>query len=270
MNLCTLQEVKAYQNITNTASDVILNFLIATLSAKAATYCGRSFGVATYNEVRNGSGNFRMILRAGPVVSVSSVMIGTMTVPGPVTVAGSGWRQVDLAIPGDGRQIVLNGYSYCRGLGNVAFSYSAGCPNTAVTDELWNVPATPGPYTITLALANLYVGGSTVSYTVSGLPLTLVAGNPNIGQYSITTGGVLTFNAADQGVGVTIGYNMLNIPYDLNGAMLDLVTLRFKAKEWTGFASKSLNGETVSFITDDLPKTVKSVFDSYRLPMIPT
>lgn len=272
MLLATLQQVKAYGGPdlqATTASDTVLNFLISTMSAKAQTYCGRNFAVTAYNEQRNGNGGQRMALRYGPVTSLTSIVVDTLTVPGPTTVDGSGWRQADLGSVGDGRQIVLEGYEFCKGLSNVAFSYSAGYANGVVSGELWNIPSTPGPYTITLAQASLYVGGDSIVHTSGGAPFTRVAGNPATGQYSISSAGVCTFNAADQGVGITVGYQTLGIPPDLNEAVVELVYLRYKQKDWTGYSSKSLAGETVSFLTADLPNTIKGTFDAYRTPWVP-
>lgn len=270
MNLCTLQQVKTYAgDLTSSASDNVLNFLISTLSEKIATYCSRDFAVASYNEVRNGQGSYRMVLRQGPVQSITSLMVGTYTIPGPVLVDAAGWRNVDLAQVGDGRQLILNGYDFCRGFGNVAIAYSAGYPNGTVAGELWNIPATPGPYTITLVQASLYIGGDVITHTSGGTPFTRVAGNPAAGQYSITPAGVCTFAAADQGVGITVGYQTLGIPGDLNEAVVELVYLRYKQKDWTGYKSKSLAGETVAFITADMPDTIRGTIDTYRLPWVP-
>jgi len=77
--------------------------------------------------------------------------------------------------------------------------------------EAATIPATPGPYTITVAQNATFQNDLGVFYASSGVQLIRVASAPAVGQYSvddITPGqGVYTFAAADQAVGVLIYYN---------------------------------------------------------------
>ena len=90
------------------------------------------------------------------------------------------------------------------------------------------VPASPGPYTITVANAATFSVDVGVAYA-SGAPLVAVASAPAHGQYSVAAG-VYTFNAADAGASVTITYGQTKIPDDVVDAALRLVTMRFKQK----------------------------------------
>ena len=78
----------------------------------------------------------------------------------------------------------------------------------AVFDSAGTIPATPGPYTLTVAPPG---GGSFVSdlgvmNAATGEQLSRVAAAPAAGQYAVSGAGVYTFAAADQGKAVRISY----------------------------------------------------------------
>jgi hypothetical protein len=59
----------------------------------------------------------------------------------------------------------------------------------------------------------------------------------------------------------TAGYAA--VPADLGEAVNEWIALRYKERDRIGHASKSLAGETVSFITKAMPDSVKSILDQY-------
>lgn len=71
--------------------------------------------------------------------------------------------------------------------------------------EAGAIPATPGPYTYSVANAASFVATQEVLYAATSEPLTQVPSAPAAGQYSVAAG-VFTFAAADQGKGVLISY----------------------------------------------------------------
>jgi hypothetical protein len=76
-----------------------------------------------------------------------------------------------------------------------------------VQGEAVSIPATPGPYTVTVAGSATFNQDLGVRFALSGLPLAKVAAGPTTGQYSVNeTTGVYTFAAADQALGVLITY----------------------------------------------------------------
>lgn len=77
------------------------------------------------------------------------------------------------------------------------------------TDENHNVPAMPGPYTITLP----HTPTVEPVLTIGGTPLVKVVGAPGAMQYSVA-GLVYTFNAAQQGATVVFHYQYLVDPAD--------------------------------------------------------
>jgi Conserved hypothetical protein 2217 (DUF2460) len=83
-------------------------------------------------------------------------------------------------------------------------------------EENGTIPATPGPYTITVAQAAAFV--EDLGVTKGGVPMTPVASAPAAGQYSVAAG-VYTFNAADEDDAVVISYRYLIDPADYTVTM---------------------------------------------------
>jgi hypothetical protein len=78
---------------------------------------------------------------------------------------------------------------------------------TMAAGEAASIPATPGPYTVTVTHAATFKEDLGVFYASNGKQLTRVASAPATGQYSVVeTTGVYTFAAADQGLAVTFYY----------------------------------------------------------------
>lgn len=74
-------------------------------------------------------------------------------------------------------------------------------------NEAGAIPATPGPYTITVANAANFYADLGVNFVATGQPLRYVASAPATGEYSVNPAtGVYTFAAADEGLGVIINY----------------------------------------------------------------
>lgn len=95
-------------------------------------------------------------------------------------------------------------------LGNLFFGNgsAAGIKNV-VNNFAAGIPATPGPYTITIAppSSGTFVKNLGVMNASTGLPLTRVASAPETGQYSVDEAtGIYTFAAADQAGSVLISY----------------------------------------------------------------
>lgn len=63
-------------------------------------------------------------------------------------------------------------------------------------------------------------------------------------------------------VAFTAGY--ATIPADVSQACLELVAMRYRERERIGHASKSIGGETVSFVTLEMSDSVKQKLNNYR------
>jgi hypothetical protein len=72
--------------------------------------------------------------------------------------------------------------------------------------EAQSVPATPGPYTVTVTNSATFENDLGVFYSSTGIQLVRVASGPTVGQYSVSAG-VYTFAAADQAIAMLIYYD---------------------------------------------------------------
>lgn len=62
----------------------------------------------------------------------------------------------------------------------------------------------------------------------------------------------------------TAGYAPGSIPADIEQAVIDLVSLRYKERDRIGFQSKSLAGETVTFMIRDLSQFARTALNNFR------
>lgn len=78
----------------------------------------------------------------------------------------------------------------------------------AVFDSPAAIPATPGPYTLTVTPpgSGTFVADLGVMNATTGEQLSRVASAPAAGQYAVSGAGVYTFASADQGKAVRISY----------------------------------------------------------------
>jgi hypothetical protein len=80
-DLITLSRAKQnIQSITDTSQDALLNTLITAVSEAIEKYCRRRFVSAAFDELYNGNGDRRLLLREYPVQSVQSVRYRPVTV----------------------------------------------------------------------------------------------------------------------------------------------------------------------------------------------
>lgn len=95
-------------------------------------------------------------------------------------------------------------------LGSLFFGKTATTGiKAAKFDEAATIPATPGPYTLTISppSSGTFVADLGVVNATTGVQFKRVASAPATGEYSVNTGtGVYTFAAADQGVAIKISY----------------------------------------------------------------
>lgn len=74
-------------------------------------------------------------------------------------------------------------------------------------NEAASVPATPGPYTVTVSNGATFYADLGVTLVSTGVALTYTSGAPADGEYSVNaTTGVYTFNAAQEGDAIIINY----------------------------------------------------------------
>lgn len=117
--LTTLENVKAYGGIQDSANDESLDRLIDVASEYVATWCSREFSAITHSEVYDGTGNAKLVLRYYPVLSVQSLRIDGQTIPPRPAFNSNGYVVDDL-------KISLVGYRFTSGAQNIEVEYTAG------------------------------------------------------------------------------------------------------------------------------------------------
>jgi hypothetical protein len=270
-SLTTLDNVKAWANVSSSNDDLLLTRLIGSASRGILSYLQRpTLFQNVFSDVYDGVGNSRQILRHWPVLSVASVTVDYQTIvqyqvpqqPTPYyTQYGCGWvlEPWDGYPPGRPQAVDLRGFRFCRGNSNVQIVYTAGF---VVQNEAQTVPAS-SVYSVAVNAPNgNWAVDQGVTYASSGTALTPVASAPAQGQYSVAAG-LYTFNAADASQAVLISYSY--IPSDIEDACITLVGERYSYKNRIGTVSKSLGGqETVSYSQKDMPDFIKTTLRPYR------
>ncbi len=130
-DLTTIAAVKAYPDFVSGASDPLLARLITAASSAIQRYTNRDIVQQTYNEVRDGNGGARIVLRQFPAQAPSSLIVDGVAILQQTTPLGMGWVF-------DGYRVLsLYGFRFSRGYSNVLITYTAG----------WAGPS-PGPSAI--------------------------------------------------------------------------------------------------------------------------
>ena len=120
-DLTTLANVKAWMAVSGNADDVLLARLITAASAYIESWLNRRFAIATYSELRDGSGADSICVKNYPITSVQNV-----TINGVPIVAASGPQGMGYLINDSGTAICLRGYAFLRDRFNVSLTYTAG------------------------------------------------------------------------------------------------------------------------------------------------
>lgn len=113
----TLATLKNYLN-PGSNDDTLLQRLLTAASIAIANYINRDIVSQSYTDVIDGTGGRVMVLPNYPISAVASVTIDGNIIPvGSVTTSGFYFTK---------SAVILNGYSFCRGYGNVSITYTAG------------------------------------------------------------------------------------------------------------------------------------------------
>jgi hypothetical protein len=112
-------------NATNTDDDNIIQFLITTFSQHVINKTGvASFSnVSSYTDTYDGNGQKRLFIRNPPIINVSSIIVGSLSLPQSTGLTSSGWFIEDSK-----KSIALRGhcYRFHNGIGNIQVTYNAG------------------------------------------------------------------------------------------------------------------------------------------------
>lgn len=131
-------------------------------------------------------------------------------------------------------------------------------------DEAATVPGTP--YQVTVAQGATFIADLGVRLASTGEPLTLVASGPTTGQYTVATGGVYTFAAADTTKAMLFDYVYSAVTgFTVAGANL----LMGSSPRWGATFTSNYEGDTTtlrlySCITNKMGLATK--IDDYTIP----
>lgn len=219
----------------NTANDGWVSRAISQVSRMIGSYTKRTFAPELVQDnfdiqqdaypYQTPGGFAQLNLTRWPVIAVQSVT--QVLAPGTVQALTEG---VDFQVNADTGQLLrLNPFA---GTGSIweavpVIATYIGGYGSAVS-EIRTVPAST-PYTVTVSGHASFSCDRVVSYT-DGTALTRVNGAAAPGQYSVSAG-TYTFNAADAGQHLTIGYAIAAVPDDLTECCLRMVTARYRGKD---------------------------------------
>lgn len=252
--LATVEQVKAWGGIIASTADDMLARLVASASRFVLEYLQRdSLARRLYTEMYNGNGNTWLMLRNGPVISVDAVSVSGTPIPAASGDGISSPYSSGFVYLGQQR-LQLFHCMLPRGVANVFVQYTAG---HAVQGESHTLPTT-GPLTVTTS----QMWSEDIGVTVDGIALDKVNGTPGDMEYSVASG-VYTFNAGQAGEEMLLSYSY--VPEDINQAVVELATERYKYRDRIGQQSKSLGGqETVSFSANKLPPHIHEILNSHK------
>jgi hypothetical protein len=289
-DLTDLATAKDELAISVTTSDGFIQRAITQSSTAINSYASRVFQVETVSDLceieqdpypyQTPGNTDPLQLSRFPIVSVASAIQTLATTyggsPATYTMVEGFDFTVDLS---RGWLIRLNPFTGVETTWEslpVTVTYTAGY-TAIVYQEAQSVPASPGPYTISVNDGDAIALDNGVLYASSGQALTVTTGTPSTGEYSVNLAtGTYTFATGDQGAAVLISYLYPQIPPDIEDACLRLVTQRYQARGrdpsmisrsqpglgeqrwWFGMAPGQKG---------NLPPEIAALVDPYRVPV---
>lgn len=254
-DLTTKERVKqwvlgaAQQN--SDGSDLLFDGLITGISSFIKNTLDREFGWQEVTEVYDGTSTCMIQLRQAPAYEVASLDLGN----GQLVVNQPGQTPNYLLDapkgPGSRQRLILRGRQFPRGMANIVVTYSYGWKDTMTSSIAAGETKQP--------LRMFY---NDVGVTIAGAAAVKVDSNPGVGQYSVTSAGVYSFNDADAGKQAVITYGY--VPDEIELAARQMVGEQYKVKDRIGIVSHGVGGqETTSYSQRDLSQFVKSLLKGF-------
>lgn len=263
-NLTSLERVKSWLGISSSDDDVLLSTIISASSRFVYRLIDiDTVAVTSYVERRDGYGNYWIRPLSWPLLSVDYIQYGGFNLTAQAT-GNPPSNGYTITAPAYGpARLAVHGYpGFPKGKDLIVISYSAGFLEE---DEPHTIPATVIPPAIQppyVAVTDLLWAGNVSVKTSLGVEMTQVQGSPGDGQYSVSSEGLYTFNAAQNGQVVLISYSY--VPNDLAQATTELVGGTYKSKDQINLQSKSLGGqETVSYFQNELTPNIKMLLQPF-------
>ncbi len=170
MDLTTLDNVKAWLNLTVDTSDDLLTRLISAASAWSQTYMERQILSQDYAEVRNGHGGLSLFFANYPVTAVAQVSVDGKAIPLAAGFWDAGYTFTD-------KRLSLRGFRFLQGLNNVALVYTAGYAATPLDLEQAIIELVAFRFKERVHIGEQSSTGQaqTISFTVADLPVSVKA-----------------------------------------------------------------------------------------------
>jgi hypothetical protein len=169
-DLCTLAELKAWLPNQGNNDDAALQSLISNASLQVLHYIDRPHILASVlgalSETYDGNDSDRLLPRQFPIISVTGVSVDNL----PIQQAAS---PVTTGFLWDARRILLRGFRFCRGVQNVAITYTAGYSSVPLDLKQAAIEAFALSYRQRVRIgekSNSMSGQVTISFDMSDVP----------------------------------------------------------------------------------------------------
>lgn len=166
-DLTTLANVAGWLRLPapSAADTALLTRLITAVSDLVEQWCGRAFLSAAYDEAYDGNGRQVLLLNATPVTAVAA-----LTVDGRAIAPQGAWGQAGYSF--SGTAVMLCGYTFGRGRGNVQVAYTAGYATVPASVEQAVIDLVAMRYRELdrIGMASQAVGGETTAYVIRDMP----------------------------------------------------------------------------------------------------
>ncbi len=116
------------------------------------------------------------------------------------------------------------------------------------------------------AISALYIDGTAVAASSDGLlvPGFVFDATGEPPGVWLVGGQLFTQGRKNISITYTAGYGSGAIPMDIQHATIEIAAQTMREKDWIGYSSKTLAGETVSFLRNAFPDSAKTALDPYR------
>lgn len=166
-DLATVQDLQSWLKL-GTPSEALaaeLQRLVTAVSVWIQSWLSRTIPSQDYLDVANGHGGTRLMLGNYPVTAVASVAIDGVTVPASTGPAVPGWILAN-------DQVMLRGYQFTAGEGNVEVAYTAGYADVPpdLTQACVELAAMRYKERERIGLASVAAGGQQTNYIVRDMP----------------------------------------------------------------------------------------------------
>lgn len=168
-DLTTVEAFVAYADAANDPDTASIQRMITAYSTAVRSYTNRDFTLESYSRTFDGANNTRLMLSQYPIVSVTGLQVGMQVIPAAPAFGATGFRF-------DERTVMLNGYRFARGEGNVLVSWTAGFATVpsdieeAVIEWMATRYANRGDRA---GWSSKTLAGETVSLMIKGMPETV-------------------------------------------------------------------------------------------------